>query len=43
MNLEYYTAGMVTVNVICAIVAIWQRHVTVSEIVYKRQKRQKVK
>lgn len=38
-SIEQYTAIMVTVNVILAGVATWQRHITVSEAIRKRQKR----
>lgn len=39
MNLEHYTAAMVTINVGVAIFAAWQRHYTSYEARRKRRKR----
>jgi hypothetical protein len=39
VRIEHYTAFMVTINVLAQMVAIWQRHITVEEMLHKRQKR----
>lgn len=39
MNLNHYTAAMVTINVIIAAIALWQRHYTSYEARRARRKR----
>lgn len=39
MRLEHYTAIMVTLNVVIAVIALWQRHQSASEARRRRLKR----